>query len=51
MIKYLKTIFNNKIYLFLLFAATILSCSKNGLSVDELDKKYKKRVIANRDKR
>jgi len=40
MIKYLKTIFNNKIYLFLLFAATILSCSKNGLSVDELDKKY-----------
>ena len=40
MIKYLKTIFNNKIYLFLLFAATILSCSKNGFSVDELDKKY-----------
>jgi len=40
MIKYLRKIFNNKIYLFLLFAATILSCSKNGLSVDELDKKY-----------
>ena len=40
MIKYLKTILKNKIYLFLLFAATILSCSKNGFSVDELDKKY-----------
>ena len=40
MIKYLKTILKNKIYLFLLFAATILSCSKNRLSVDELDKKY-----------
>jgi len=40
MLKYLKTIFNNKIYLFLLFAATILSCSKNEFSVDELDKKY-----------
>ena len=40
MIKYLKTILKNKIYLFLLFAATILSCSKNGFSLDELDKKY-----------
>ena len=40
MIKPLKIILNNKIYLFFLFAATILSCSKNGLSVDELDKKF-----------
>ena len=40
MIKFLKVILNKKIYLFPLFAVTMFSCSKTGMSVDELDKKY-----------